>query len=67
METNTNSKIKIIAVFIKETPFSILEEHQNKSFPERDYKPSDFNIKNNFIQVLVTDTICSTNTKYLHT
>lgn len=63
METTSKSKVKIIAVSIGETLFTVLEEHENKSFPERDYKPADFDIKNNFIQVLVTDTLRSNSIK----
>ena len=57
LETKSDSKVKVIGVYVGVTPFSVLEEHQSKSFPDRDYKPSDFNIKNNFIQVLITDTL----------
>lgn len=63
LETRSNSNVKVIGVFIGETPFEVVEEHQNKSFPTRDYKPTDFDIKNNFIQVLVTDTLRSKNIK----
>ena len=59
METIPNYKVKIICIYVGETPFAVLEEHQDKSFLNRDYKPSDFNVKNNFIQVLVTDTLRS--------
>lgn len=57
METLSNTKVKIIAVCIGKTPFTVLEKCQKKNFPDRDYKPADFNAKNNFIQVLVTDTL----------
>ena len=59
LETIPTSKVEVIGVFIGETPFAVVEEHQSKSFPDRDYRPADFNKENNFIQVLVTDSLCS--------
>jgi len=64
LETTLNTKLKVIAVCIGKTMFNVLEEHQNKSFPDRDYRPSDFDVKkNNFIQFLITDTLKTNNIK----
>lgn len=58
LQTILHSKVKIIAVRIGNTAYAVVVEHKNKNFPDRDYKPADFNNKKyDFMQVLITDSI----------
>jgi len=57
LKTTLHAKLKVVAVYIGKTAFNVVEEHQKTSFPERDYRPPDFDEKKyNFIQVLILDT-----------
>lgn len=58
LETKPNAKVKVDAVWIGKTAFSVFEEKYNIHAPDRDYRPIDLaSTKSNFIQVMATDTL----------
>lgn len=58
LETKRGYKIKVLAVWIGETAFSVLEQPYDVQFADQDDKPLDMALSNNVIvQVLATDTM----------
>ncbi len=57
LETKPDTKVKIIAVWIGKIPFQVVEEPYSQDASKDIKLPNSTLTKNNFIQVLVTDTL----------
>lgn len=58
LETKPGAQVKVNAVWIGKTIFSVYEETYNIKAPDRDYRPTDLaTTNNNFTQFLATDTL----------